>query len=92
MPTTFLNLTDLDNRIRDLENRYQTTSYEMLRDETVRSHISEDVLLRWETYIRQRVYLRDLNDHKHSEYLSHIRSKGETSKREQQSNELVYAA
>ena len=92
MPTTYLNLTDLDKRIRDFESRYQITSYDMLRDDSARSRISEDVLLRWETYVRQRVYLRDLNDHRHSEYLSHIRSKGTTSKQEQQSNELVFAA
>src|ERR1019366_6115550 len=92
MPTAYLNLTDLDNRIRDLESRYKVTSYEMLRDDSVRSRISEDALLRWETYVRQRVYLRDLNDHRHSEYLSHIRSKGKTSKHEEQPDELVLVA
>lgn len=92
MPTTYLNLTDLDNRIRDLEHRHQVTSYDMLKDESVRSRISEDVLLRWETYVRQRVYLRDLNNHRHSEYLSHIRSQEKPAKRHEQPDELVFAA
>src|SRR5579859_7182713 len=62
MPTTVLNLTDLDNIIRRFEKAYNVTSVAMLKDETVRSKISEDALLRWETYVEQRVRLRDLSE------------------------------
>lgn len=91
MPTNYLNLTDLDNRIRDLERRYEVTSYDMLKDSSVRSRIPEDALLRWETYVRQRVYLRDENNCRHSEYLNHIRARvGRT--KQAKSTELGCAA
>jgi hypothetical protein len=91
MPTTYLNLTDLDNRIRDLERQHGATSYDMLKDCSVRSRIPEDALLRWETYVRQRVYLRDLNNYRHSEYLNRIRSKSSRAK-QQEPTELSCAA
>jgi hypothetical protein len=92
MPTTYLNLTDLDNRIRNLEHRHRASSFEMLTDESVRSRISEDVILKWETYVRQRSHLRDLNDHEHSEYLSHISQKNKSHKTNEDSDKLVFAA
>jgi hypothetical protein len=65
MPTTVLNLTDLDNIIRRFEQAYSVTSVDMLKDKAVRSKISEDVLLRWETYVNQRVRLRDASEQTH---------------------------
>jgi hypothetical protein len=90
MPTTFLNLTDLDNRIRDLEQRYDATSYDVLTDGSVRERIPEDALLKWETYIRQRSYMRDLNDQKHSQYLGGIGHRD--GKEKEKTDELVFAA
>ena len=72
MPTTILNLTDLDNIIRRFEQQYQVTSLEMLKNTAVRSKISEDVLLRWETYVEQRIRLRDASDRTHRCYLSDV--------------------
>jgi hypothetical protein len=92
MPTTYLNLTDLDNRIRSLENKHRASSFEMLTDESVRNRISEDVLLKWETYVRQQTQLRELNDHEHSEYLRHIGQKDKTQKAPEDSDKLVFAA
>lgn len=92
MPTTVLNLTDLDNRIREYEHRFQTTSLEMLTDECVRSRVSEDILLKWEAYVRQRAYLREESLDRRSTYLSHLRTKKKPSKRTHESDELAFAA
>lgn len=72
MPTIFLNLTDLDNLIRTMEKTWDTSSVEMLRNESVRERIPEDVLLRWETYIRQRIHLRDASEQLRADYLAGV--------------------
>jgi len=99
MTMTMLNLTDLDNLIRSLEKLYGVSSVEMLRDEAFRAKISEDVLLRWEAYVSQRVWLRESNDETHREYLSRLvqdssksRAKHESSKSKATSDALSYAA
>ena len=99
MTMTMLNLTDLDNLIRSFEKLYGVSSVEMLRDESFRSKVSEDVLLRWEAYVSQRVWLRESNDETHREYLSHLkhesnksRAKHESSKSTATSDPLSYAA
>ena len=92
MRTTVLNLTDLDNRIRDYENRFGATSVEMLQDESVRARISEDILLKWETYVRQRSYLREMNLDCHRTYLDHLRPAKQPTKHRQEADDLAYAA
>jgi hypothetical protein len=93
MPTTYLTLTDLENRISDLERRYGVPTYEMLKDEPVRSRISEDVLLRWETYVRQRAYLIETYAQTHSEYLAQVRQSSKPRKSsEPQMDQLAVAA
>jgi hypothetical protein len=87
MPTTVLNLTDLDNIIRRFEKTYNATSVDMLKDEAVRSKISEDALLRWETYVEQRIRLRDLSEHTHRHYLSKVEADHRTGKSEPLSNQ-----
>lgn len=72
MPRTTLNLTDLDNIIRRFEQQYQITTVEMLKDSATRAKISEDVLLRWETYVEQRIRLRDASDETRRCYLSDV--------------------
>ncbi|MGC2638311.1 MAG: hypothetical protein WA294_14100 [Acidobacteriaceae bacterium] len=91
MPTTFLNLTDLDNRIRDFEERFQIDSVEMLQNESARARISEDLLLRWEAYLKQRVYLRDQNMERHSTYLYDVR-RGDPITEHQEADEVAFAA
>ncbi len=91
MPTTFLNLTDLDNRIRAFEQRFGVSSVEMLQDASVRASISEDTLLKWEAYVRQRVYLRDVNVDCHSSYLDQVHP-GDPAESRQESDELAFAA
>lgn len=99
MPMTMLNLTDLDNRVRSFEKLYGVSSVEMLRDDSFRARISEDVLLQWEAYVSQRVWLRESSDEMHREYLSRLtkessksRAKYETSKSTATSDVLSYAA
>jgi hypothetical protein len=72
MSITYLDLTDLDNRISEYENRWNVQSIDMLKDERVRSRIPESVLLRWETFVRQRVMLRQNDIEVRSVYLSNI--------------------
>jgi hypothetical protein len=72
MPTTVLNLTDLDNRIRGYEQKYAVSSVDMLKEKSVRDHIPEDDILRWETYVYQRVRLRDIYDRLRGDYLSKL--------------------
>jgi len=72
MPTTVLNLTDLDNRIRGFEQQYAVSSVDMLKEKSVRDRIPEDDILRWEAYIYQRVQLRDMYDQLRGDYLSRL--------------------
>lgn len=72
MPTTVLNLTDLDNLIHRFEEKYKASSIEMLRDQSVRAKISEDVLLRWESYVRNRIALREIDEETRKHYLSNL--------------------
>jgi len=72
VPTIFLDLADLDKLIHELETEWKADSIDMLRDQSVRSRIPEHVLLRWETYIRQRLYLREYDREIHADYLSRI--------------------
>jgi hypothetical protein len=72
MPTTVLNLTDLDNRIRGYEQKYEVSSVDMLKEKSVRDQIPEDDILRWETYVYQRVRLRDVYDRLKGDYLSKL--------------------
>ena len=72
MPTTVLNLTDLDNRIRGFEQKYAVSSVDMLKEKSVRDQIPEDDILRWETYVYQRVRLRDIYDQLRGDYLSKL--------------------
>jgi hypothetical protein len=99
MTMTMLNLTDLDNLVRSFEKLYGVSSVEMLRNESFRAQVSEDVLLRWEAYVSQRVYLRESYDETHREYLSRLshesaksRAKHESSKSTATSDVLSYAA
>lgn len=99
MPLTMLNLNDLNNLIRSYEKLYGVSSVEMLRDESFRARISEDVLLKWEAYVSQRVWLRESYDETHREYLSRLthessksRAKHESSKSTATSDQLCYAA
>jgi hypothetical protein len=75
MSTTILNLTDLDNLIRSLEQKYGITTLDMLKDASARCKISEDVLLRWEAYVRQRVRLRDADAEVRGSYLARLHSR-----------------
>ena len=72
MPTTVLNVTDLDNLIHRFEGKYKVSSVEMLRDQSVRANISEDVLLRWESYVRNRIALREIDEETRKHYLSNL--------------------
>jgi len=72
MPTTHLDEADLNNLIADLENRWGAKSVDMLKDNSIRDRIPEIVLLRWETFIRQRIMLREHDGKVRSEYLSQI--------------------
>ncbi|HEY3973741.1 MAG TPA: hypothetical protein VGM18_12100 [Candidatus Sulfotelmatobacter sp.] len=79
MPTTVLNITDLDNLIRGLEDQYGISSLEMLKDTAARKKLSEDVLLRWETYVRQRLLLREVDAEVRSGYLAKVKAKSKKS-------------
>ncbi len=72
MPTTYLNLNDLDKLIEDLEQQWSAKSVDMLKDKSVRARVPEIVLLRWETFIKQRIVLREHDGRVRSEYLSRI--------------------
>jgi len=90
MSITMLNLTDLDNIIRSFEKRYGLSSMEMLRNEDFRAKTSEDVLLKWESYVNQRVWLRDSYEETHREYLSQVRVTEESNK--SSNNAVAFAA
>ena len=92
MPTTVLNLADLDTLISKLEQKYNVSSVEMLRDANVRQQISEDVLLRWEMYVNQRIQLRELYQHTRSEYLSKLEAKPRSSKSPVPGDQVALAA
>jgi len=92
MPTATLNLTDLDNLIRGFEQRYGVSSVDMLKEPAVRNKISEDVLLRWETYVYQRVRLRDLSEETHRDYLSKVGEHHHPNKSEPLSRQAAVAA
>jgi hypothetical protein len=79
MSTTILNITDLDNLIRGFEHDYGISTLEMLKDTSARTKISEDVLLRWEAYVRQRVRLREMDAEVRSGYLATVRAKSSKS-------------
>ena len=79
MSTTILNITDLDNLIRGFEHDYGISTLEMLKDACARTKISEDVLLRWEAYVRQRVRLREMDAEVRSGYLATVRAKSSKS-------------
>jgi hypothetical protein len=79
MPTTVLNITDLDNLIRGFETLYGISTLEMLKDASTRKKISEDVLLRWETYVRQRVLLREADAQVRSQYLAKVKAESKKS-------------
>ena len=72
MPTTVLNLTDLDNFIHRFEEKYGVSSLQMLRDASVRARISEDVLLEWESYIHNLEALRELGEETRKNYLPNV--------------------
>jgi hypothetical protein len=106
MTMTMLNLTDLDNLVRSFEKLYGVSSVEMLRDDSFRMKVSEDVLLRWEAYVSQRSWLRESYAETHRAYLSQLihepvesskikhesRAKHESSKSTATSDMLAYAA
>lgn len=92
MPTTVLNLADLDGLISRFEQKYHVSSLEMLKDASVRKRISEDVLLRWEAYVNQRIRLRELYQHTHSEYLSKLEVKPKSGKSPASGDQVALAA
>lgn len=99
MPIVFLSLNDLDAKIRAFEEKYQISSLEMLKDKDARRRIGEDVVLKWEAYVEQRISLRDVHEQTHRDYLSTLkrenspkpRSKGR-SKKDRKSCDIAYAA
>jgi hypothetical protein len=92
MPTTVLNLADLDNLISKFEQKYHVSSLEMLRNADVRKRISEDVLLRWEMYVDQRIQLREIYHHTHSEYLSKLEVRPDSNKSPVPGDQVALAA
>jgi len=93
MPTNVLNLNDLDNLVRSFERTYNTTSVAMLQSKSVRSRIPEHDLLRWEAYVHHRARLRELSQHTHSKYLSHVEQRHSDSEKHRASSDPVaYAA
>jgi hypothetical protein len=91
MPTNVLNLNDLDNLVRSFERAYNTTSVTMLQNKSVRSRIPEHDLLRWEAYVHHRARLRELSQHTHSKYLSHVEH-SDSQKSHASGDSLAYAA
>lgn len=71
MRVIHLNLSDLEELIRQYEAKYQTTTVAMLSNAEVRSRIMEDDLLEWEAYVNQRSSLREYYETVHREYLHH---------------------
>jgi hypothetical protein len=92
MPTTILNLADLDNLIAKFEQKYNVSSLQMLKDANVRKQIAEDVLLRWETYVGQRIQLRELYQHTHNEYLGKLKIEPDSGRSQAPSDEVALAA
>lgn len=73
----FLALSDIDDRIRALENKFQKSSAEFLQD---KSSVPEDESLHWEAYLDQRRQLREQHRKTHSGYLDRV-TKGKVSPR-----------
>ena len=93
MPTVVLNLTDLDNLVRKYEQKYATSSVDMLKEKSIRDRIPEDDIMRWETYIYQRVGLRDASDEIRGGYLARLpQSDAVCDKAPKHASELEYAA
>lgn len=77
MSIKYLDLPDLDKLIEGLEKKWGISTMEMLGKSSVRENIPEVVLLKWETYVRQRLLLREHYAKLRADYLSHIpRSSG----------------
>jgi hypothetical protein len=73
----YLDIPDLDKLIDGLEKKWGISTMEMLGKSAVRGNIPEIVLLQWETYVRQRILLREHYKKLRADYLSHIpRSSG----------------
>lgn len=94
MPTVFLNLNEIDARIRAYEERFKISSMEMLKNGEARKRIGEDDVLKWEAYVRQRLYLRDLYEQTQRDYLANLNheSSPKRSKLKKRSADLEYAA
>lgn len=90
MPTTILNLNDLDHLIRGFEHAYHLSSVDMLKDNSARKRVPEDDLLMWEAYVHHRASLRELSERTHNAYLSKLETHEKTSKHPV--DELAYAA
>ena len=69
MRVIYLNLSDLDELIREYEIQYRASTLEMLSNPEVRQRIPEDDLLELEAYVAQRSSLREHYDCMHREYL-----------------------
>lgn len=69
MRIVYRNLNDLDEIIRAYEEKYKISSFDMLKDQSARTGISEDELLKWEAYVAQRRRLLDHNSDVHRHYL-----------------------
>jgi hypothetical protein len=76
VPVKYLDLPDLDKRIEGLEKKWNISTMEMLGNPAVRVNIPETVLLKWETYVRQRLILREHYGKLRADYLSHIPRSG----------------
>jgi|tagenome__1003787_1003787.scaffolds.fasta_scaffold19183095_2 hypothetical protein len=78
MPTSqlkYLTLQDLEDRIRSLEQKYEMTTADFLRDPQGRSKIREADALKWDAYIEFRRELRECQEELHHAYLSTLKSK-----------------
>jgi len=92
MPTTYLDLTDLDDLIRNFETKWGISTMEMLKEPPARKQIPENEILRWETYIRQRRQLRECYAELRSRYLSHIPKSHSNKLPPKEQSELAVAA
>jgi hypothetical protein len=72
VPVKYLDLPDLDKLIEGLEKKWNISTMEMLGNPSARVSIPEIVLLKWETYVRQRLILREHYERLRADYLSHI--------------------
>jgi hypothetical protein len=85
-----LTLSELNQRVSELEEKYHATTREFVGDQEIRARVSEDDVLMWETYIDFRRELSAMDEKTRRGYLETITHRAQKS--ESSTAVIEYAA